>query len=185
MATISDFDSVQDVLKKVIELIATLNEEQRKFVLLSASAWFKDSGNLTTSLLKEQGTESNENPPSLQDFVFSKKTKNDAEAVTVLAYYLTMYRKQELFKTADLEGLNREAATGQIFGKITKTVNNAARRSGFFASIGEKGFKKITPLGKMVVEALPDEEKVKKLIKDHQPRPKKRKATKKEGEHAK
>lgn len=179
MATTSGFDSVQDVLKKVIELVTPLNEEQRKFVLLSASAWFKDSDNLTASLLKEQGAESNENPPSLQDFVFSKKTKNDAEAVTVLAYYLTMYRKQELFKTADLEGLNIEAATGQAFGNIAKTVNNAAQRSRFFISVGNKGYKKITLLGKKIVEALPNEKEVKRLLDENKPRSK-RKSSKKE-----
>ena len=172
----SEFDSAQEILRKVIGLLSPLTEDQRKFVFVSAAAWFGDSDKLTTPPLKQDvdtGT-----PPSLQNFVFSKKTKKDTEAVAVLGYYLAVYRGQELFKTTDIDALNKEAATGQIFGNVTKTVNNAAQRSRFFASVGEKGFKKITPLGRMVVEALPDEEEVKKIVQDHKPRPKKRKAKK-------
>jgi hypothetical protein len=166
----SDFDPTQESLKKIIELLTSLNDDQRRFVIVSAAAWFKDSSNLTPTLLKESEAKLNV-PPTLGDFVFSKKTKNDAEAVAVLAYYLNVYRNQELFKTADLDALNKEAATGQIFGNITKSVNNATQRNRFFGMAG-KGYKKITPLGKLVVEALPDEEKVKMLIKEHRPRPK-------------
>lgn len=174
----SDFESAQESLKRVIELLTSLNDDQRRFVIVSAAAWFKDESNLTPTLLKGSQEKLT---PTLGDFVFSKKTKNDAEAVAVLAYYLTEYRNQELFKTADLDALNKEAATGQIFGNIKKSVNNATQRNRFLGMAG-KGYKKITPLGKLVVEALPDEKEVKRIIKEHKPRPKRHKANKRDSE---
>lgn len=169
----SDLDTSQQILKKVIELLSPLKENQRRFVLVSAAAWLGDSDMLHSTLLNEDIETKHLN---IQDFVFSKKTQSDAEAVAVLAYYLSEFRKQDTFKTADLDALNKEAATGQTFGNITKTVNNATQRNKYFAMVG-KGQKKITPLGKMIVEALPDDEKVKALIKKYKPRSKRRKTT--------
>lgn len=173
----SDFESIQETLRKVINLLTPLTEEQRKFVVVSAAAWFGDSDKLVAQP-QQNKTSAEAETPNLQDFVFSKKTKNDVEAVAVLGYYLTKYKGQELFRTSDLDSLNKEAATGQVFGNITKTVNNAAQRSAFFASVGEKGFKKITPLGRMIVEALPNEDEVKRIMKENKPRSR-RKSTKK------
>src|SRR5258706_253819 len=118
MTLSSEFDSAQETLKQVIGLLSQLTEDQRKFVFVSAATWFGDSDKLTTAPLKQEA-DTNLKSLNLQDFIFSKKTKNDAEAVAVLAYYLRAYRNQDLFKTADLDALNKEAATGQTFGNIT------------------------------------------------------------------
>lgn len=179
MSLPSNFDSAQEALRAVINILEPLRNDQRRFVLHSTAAWFNDSD--TTALPSPHNTNTEPEPANLQDFVFFKKTKNDAEAVAVLAYYLEIYRNQKLFKTTDLDKLNHEAGTGQKFGNITKIVNNATQRNQFFAIAGN-GFKQLTPLGRMIVKALPDEEEVKKIIKEHKPRPQKRKATKKDVE---
>src|SRR5688572_19271019 len=141
MNTSSDFESTQEILKTVINTLKQLSDDQRRFVLVSAAAWFNDSDKITPP--QERGNAETE-PQNLQDFVFQKKTKSDAEAVAVLAYYLETHKGQKSFKTADLAKLNQEAGTGQKFGNINKTVNNAAQRYQFFASAGN-GFKQLTP----------------------------------------
>lgn len=179
MALPPDFNSAQEALKAVISILKPLGEDQRRFVLRSTAAWFNDSDKIATP--PHQDTTTEVEPANLQDFVFLKKTKNDAEAVAVLAYYLEVFRNQKLFKTSDLDKLNQEAGTGQKFGNINKTVNNATQRNQFFATAGN-GFKQLAPLGRMVVKALPNGEEVKRIIKDHKPRLKKRRATKKASE---
>lgn len=164
----TDFDSTQEVLKTVINSLKPLNDEQRRFVLVSVAAWFNDSDKIIPTPPAKNGDTETE-PKNLQDFVFYKKTKNDSEAVAVLAYYLEKYRGQKLFKTADLEILNKEAGTGQKFGNIIKTVNNATQRNQFFATAGNRS-KQLTPLGRMIVEALPNEEEVKSIIEKNKPR---------------
>ncbi|MER2514150.1 MAG: hypothetical protein ABTQ25_17330 [Nitrosomonas ureae] len=168
----ADFVAIQEVLKKVINILEPLGGDERRYVIRSTAAWFNDTERITTNP-PHQDVNIEVEPANLQNFVFLKKTKNDSEAVAVLAYYLEVFRNQKSFKTADLEKLNIEAGTGQKFGNINKTVNNAAQRSYFFAPAG-KGFKQLTPLGRMVVKALPDEEKVKQLIEEHKPRAKRK-----------
>lgn len=175
----SDFTPIQVAVNKIIEALKPLSDNQRRTVLQSVANLFGESyAAIPTNLTSNQSpTDTETHAPNLQKFIFSKKTKNDAVAVTVLAYYLKKYRNQERFKTSDLEALNKEANTGKVFGNITKTVNNAYSRYRLLDTDGE-GYKKITYPGELVVEALPDEEKVKALIEEHKPRAK-RKPTKK------
>ena len=172
-ADLTELNPMHEALNVVIEALKPLNVDQRRSVLQSAAHLFGNADALTPTAQQANHLGSQSNLPALEKFVFEKKTTNDAIAATVLAYYLTVFRKQETFKTADLDALNKEAGTGQIFGNITKTVNNATQRNRFLAMAGN-GFKKITPLGRLVVEALPDEEKVKAILEEHKPRAKRK-----------
>ncbi len=172
-ADLTDLNPMHEALNVVIDALKPLSTDQRRSVLQSAANLFGNADVIPTPPQQVASTASLLNPPDLQSFVFEKKTSNDTIAVTVLAYYLSVYRKRETFKASDLDALNKEAATGQIFGNINKTVNNATQRTRFLAMAGN-GFKKITPLGKLVVEALPEEEKVKAIIEKHKPRTKRK-----------
>lgn len=165
----SDFNPVHQALNTVIDALKPLSADQRRSVLQSAANLFGEADALPPTPQKATDSEATTSPPDLQRFVFNKKTKNDAVAVTVLAYYLKKYRNQVSFKTSDLEALNSEANTGQVFGNITKTVNNAYSRYRLLDKAG-KGFKKITLIGERVVEALPDDAQVKAIIVEHKPR---------------
>jgi hypothetical protein len=168
-ADLTEINPMHDALNAVIEVLKPLNVDQRRSVLQSAAHLFGSADVLSTAEQTVTTPGSQSNLPELERFVFEKKTSNDAIAVTVLAYYLAVYRKQETFKTADLDALNKQAGTGQVFGNISKTVNNATQRNRLLAMAGD-GFKKITPLGRLVVEALPDEEKVQAILEEHKPR---------------
>lgn len=178
MSSNSDFNIIQESLNIVLDALKPLTPEQRSSVLQSAANLFGETEVQSPFAQMSNNSEKPTNLPDLQNFVFTKKTKNDAIAVTVLAYYLKKYRNQLTFKTTDLEALNNEANTGQVFGNISKTVNNAYSRYRFLDKAGE-GSKKITLIGEQVVENLADEERVKALIAEHKPRAK-RKSSKKE-----
>lgn len=170
---LTDLNPMHVALNVVIDALKPLTIDQRRSVLQSAANLFGNADVIATPPQQGTGSSFPSSPPDLQSFIFEKKTSNDVLAVTVLAYYLSEYRERKTFKTSDLDVLNREAATGQIFGNINKTVNNATQRNRFLAMTGDR-FKRITPLGKLVVQALPDEEKVKAIIEEHKPRTKRK-----------
>ncbi len=171
MTQASDFDPAHAVLNTVINALKPLNDDQRRSVLRSVVALFNETEVIPAGM-ETRIKPSPENAPSPEEFVFSKNTKRDTARIAVLAYYLTVYRNQDTFKTADLEALNQEAR-GQRFGNIAKSVNNAAQRNGLLAMTGS-GFKAITPLGKLIVEALPNDEKVKDILGEYKPRVKRK-----------
>ncbi len=73
------------------------------------------------------------------------------------------------FKTQDLTKLNTEAAGAKI-GNSAQAVANATKISGYLAASGG-GKKQITSLGEQMVNALPDQEAVRKVLAE---KPKKR-----------
>ncbi|MGD9736251.1 MAG: hypothetical protein AB7V58_11705 [Solirubrobacterales bacterium] len=106
-----------------------------------------------------EGAGSQADPKS---FMADKQPETDIERVTCLGYYISKYRNQRVFKTADLTELNVEAA-GRAIGNPAQAVDNATRKSGYLASAG-KGLRQVTRVGEEVVEALPDRDKVKSIM---------------------
>ncbi len=105
---------------------------------------------------------------SPKEFLFQKSPQTDVERVVCLAFYLTHYRDQKEFKTLDISTLNTEAA--QIkFSNPTVAMDNATNQSNFLAPT-TKGNKQITTLGELYVQALPDREKAKEVIKNARPK---------------
>lgn len=115
--------------------------------------------------------------PSPKEFMRRKSPRTDVHKVACLAFYLSRYRNQREFKTADLTTLNNDA-DGVKIGNATQAVNNAAKQSHFFSSVG-KGKKRITTLCEDVVDALPDHEKAKQIIVEKGPKRRKPRASKK------
>lgn len=98
---------------------------------------------------------------SPKEFLFQKDPQTDVERVACLAYYLSHYREQEHFKTADLSKLNTEAAQRK-FANAAYAVNNASH-SGFLAA-AHGGNKQLTALGEQYVAALPDREAARAVL---------------------
>lgn len=179
MTQLSEFENELQALRVVLSALEPLDDQRRQFVLRSAAERFSitfyqpeitklDKSTTQLNVDGEEDQSTTQSPiPGLEDFVFLKKTGVDAQRVAVLAYYLLKYRNQPSFKPTDLLALNREAA-GRPFGNLIKITNNATVRDGFLGQAG-RGFKRLAPLGIRVVEALPDVEKVRALIKEHKP----------------
>jgi hypothetical protein len=112
---------------------------------------------------------------TVEQFMVEKAPKTDVERVTCLAYYLTKHLSIERFKTKDITKLNGEAHLPKLSNPAL-AVGNATSLSHYLTSVGS-GMKAITPLGKSVVEALPDQEKV-KLVRQSHPMPASRRRAK-------
>jgi hypothetical protein len=100
-----------------------------------------------------------------------KQPRTDVQRIACLAYYLTHTRGQPQFKTEDLINLNSEAR-GTRISNPWMSVSNATNQNKFLAPFGE-GKKQITTLGEEVVEALPNQDAVKEVLKTHR-KPRKR-----------
>jgi len=95
-------------------------------------------------------------------FFVEKRPVTDVERVTCLAYYLTHSRGTAQFKTKELSELNKEAAQPK-FSNTAVAVRNATNQNQFLSQAGG-GKKQITARGEAMVEALPDQEKVKAAL---------------------
>jgi hypothetical protein len=123
---------------------------------------------------KPAATKPDVQKPSL--FLAGKRPQLDIERVACLAYLLKHTKDLAAFKTLDITKLNTEAA-GRDLSNTSAIARNAVR-AGYLAKAGG-GKKQITPLGELVVEALPDQDAVKKIVADH--KPKQRRARKRKG----
>lgn len=99
---------------------------------------------------------------SPKEFLQQKAPNTNIERVACIAYYLNHYRDTVHFKTNDITRLNTEAAQSKI-GNMTDAVNNATKK-GFLAPAG-KGMKQLSADGEQFVDALPDRESAKAVLK--------------------
>ena len=97
-----------------------------------------------------------------KSFFVEKRPTTDVERVTCLAYYLSHYRGVTQFKTKDLTELSKEAAQPK-FSNAAVAVHNATAQNQFLSAAGG-GKKQITARGEALVEALPDQERVKTAL---------------------
>jgi hypothetical protein len=104
---------------------------------------------------------SEEDAPSVKQFLHDKNPQTDVERVACLAYYLARYRATPHVKTKDVTELNRESAH-RPFSNTAFAVDNATKTGYLVPSI--KGSKQISAYGERFVEALPDREAAKEIM---------------------
>ncbi len=159
-------------LGTVVDALDKLDEPQRLWVLQTAAARF--SLRMQTEVLhakpsvEKTGSSSASDIAQTQDngerspktFIREKSPQSDVQRITCLAYYLTNFRGTPHFRTKQLTDLNAEAGNPK-FSNATVAANNA-RRDKYLTPAG-KGNKQLTNHGEDLVNALPDQEKVKAL----------------------
>lgn len=104
---------------------------------------------------------SEEETPSVKQFIHDKSPQTDVERVACLAYYLAHYRSTPHFKTKDITALNTESAH-RLFSNTAFAVENATKTGYLVPSI--KGSKQISAAGERFVEALPDRETAREIM---------------------
>tara|TARA_R110002111_G_C5999059_1_gene372914 strand:- start:4029 stop:4613 length:585 start_codon:yes stop_codon:yes gene_type:complete len=178
-----------EALQLVLNALSPLPPETQSRLLSSAAVFLNiDTGirgglqaSSITSSKNETGDERQrfefQGRPDMssKQFMAEKNPRSDIERVACLAYYLTHYKDQPHFKTADITAINREAA--QLgFSNSARSVSNAATK-GLLAPAG-KGKKQITAVGEQYVSALPDSDAAKKAFKAMAPKRRKAKQAK-------
>ena len=108
---------------------------------------------VTTSVLNDD----------IKIFLKSKDPQNKYQQVAVLAYYLIKKRGESGVNKDMIEIANKDAL-GRTIDDISSTLNDAKNKYGFFGT-GSGGKKILLAYGEDIVDALPDQEKVKKLAK--------------------
>lgn len=171
-------------LGTVIAALDPLEEHKRLWVLQTAASRFSLTIDPTVSgggnRLKGADT-----PPdpgtdkiaggaeiSPQSFIRAKNPTTDVQRIACLAYYLTKHRNTARFKTKQLTDLNTEAKSPN-FSNAAVAVNNA-RKEKYLTPAGG-GEKQLTNVGEDLVDALPDQERVKALRRPRRKRPRKKK----------
>ncbi|XOB42409.1 MAG: hypothetical protein ACKKMP_03560 [Candidatus Nealsonbacteria bacterium] len=170
-------------LKAIENIVKELNkfsEEERIDIIDFA---LKQLGIRQLSLSpKGISPEKEEVPPvskSIDKFVAEKNPKDQYQRVAVLAYYLKHSEKVNEFKNKEIDLANRRARQAKI-GNPADVIGKAETRYGFLTK-GVKTGRQLSTLGEKIVDALPDHEKVKAIIKSSKKprkRAKKRKRTK-------
>ena len=163
----ASYEAEINALKTILEILEPLDVSQRTFVLKTVMDRMQlVSPASTTQPKRENGTvaaNTNDNESvTPKIFLRQKQPANGVEQLTCLAYYLTHQRAQPYFKTNELTELNHEAG-GQRLSNPSVFARNAVSQNGFFAPAGG-GRKRLTTLGELVVEALPDREKAREAI---------------------
>jgi hypothetical protein len=163
----SKVDREVEAMQTSLGALSVLDQAEQKRVL----EWLADKLNLATigvpsPGVSERGTVSNAkasathgNTPTPKHFMVEKRPTTDVERITCLAYYLTHYRDTTHFKSKQLGELNKEAAQPK-FSNAAVAVKNATVQNQYL-SAAAAGNKQITARGEAIVEALPDQEKVK------------------------
>jgi hypothetical protein len=109
---------------------------------------------------------------SAKEFMLEKRAQTDVERVACLAYYLSHYAEKPNFKTIDISKLNTDAAQLKL-SNAAQAVENATK-AGFLIT-SQKGQKKISALGELYVQGLPDRATARAAVSHAKPRRRKSK----------
>lgn len=163
------------VVRKCLDLLDPLDEGERSRVLRTVATYFDivlvPHHAPTASVSPSTGHPpkhrdpvfSGHEPISAKDFLRQKEPKTDVERAMCLAYYLAHYKDIPSFKTSDIAKLNTEAAQRK-FANTAYTVNNAATTGYFVAAPG--GSRQLSSMGEQYVEALPDRQAARSMMKE-------------------
>ncbi len=102
---------------------------------------------------------------SIKQFIMAKKPKNTYQRIACLAYFLENTNGNSKIDAKALSKANEDAKQTNI-SNISVFLDHAVRRHNFFSSI-KGGKKQLTAFGSSVVEALPDQNKVKEVMAEH------------------
>lgn len=167
-----------DSLKAVLLAVSGLEKEDLRWVFKAAldkegitgfslegdhgddNVGHEGSGRSTAGLLRRGPGGSS---PSAPQFFRTKKPNSDTQKIACLAYYLTHYKNTVEFKTADLQQAETDSRAPKI-SNLTRAVDNATRQAKVLTTTSG-GMKQLTTHGEDVVEALPDQDRVKEVLK--------------------
>ncbi len=182
----NDAQSINDLsaLQNILNILKPYDKKSVRKILRTVLTFYdfeniaSTSRSLKSEELNNTTTKFSENRDiTPKDFMMEKNPQTDIERVACLAYYLTHYRNQEEFKTIDLSKLNTEAAQLKLSNPAV-AVDHATRSAGYFVPT-EKGFKKLSAIGELYVQALPNRDEAKEVIEKNRPRKRQKRNNKK------
>lgn len=155
--------------EKIIRLVTTLLE----LGMQSPKSIIRQSQENVSGTIQRESVFSGHKVLTPKKFMIEKSPQTEMEKAICLAYYLAHYHDMPHFKTVDISKLNTEAAQRK-FTNASYAINNAVQSGYFVPAI--KGHKQISVMGERYVEALPNREEVKSVLKQIRPRRRRTKA---------
>jgi hypothetical protein len=142
-------------MSTLLQTLQPLDDEARRRVLdwlasrlgLSPSTSSIEVG--TIASLPERGT--------IKEFLKHKSPDDDVSRATALAFYLAHHEGKTTFKTADLTTARIDAGLASF--NISRAVSHS-QRAGYLTSAGGRGVYHITSTGEALVDAMPDQERI-------------------------
>lgn len=104
-----------------------------------------------------------DNDVDIKTFLRSKNPENKYQQLAVLAFYLRKYQDIQVVDKKIIEEANRRAL-GRTIDNISLALNDAKQKYNFFGTYSG-GKKNLLAYGEDIVNALPDQQKVKELMK--------------------
>ena len=179
-----NLESKLNAIKTLVNTMESLPDSERAEVLdfalkqLNFKPGLSGTGTaLLSNIVSEQVAIRPNVTMSIESFVESKKPINDFQHVAVLAYYLREQRDLRDFKTRDIAKACGEAGYQKI-SNVSGAINKARSRYGYFTGGTKSGTNQLSAVGRKLVEALPNHEKVQDVLKEFKKPNTKRKSKK-------
>lgn len=183
----SKLDLKLKAIKSIVDELTPLEEKDRQdiisFVLkeLSLSVGIKATETTPPPLVMGTslgGSTKIDSGKSMDRFVSEKKPANLYQRIAVIAYYLKFKEGKTEFKNTEIDKINTTQARQPRIGNITDVIAKAQNPYKFLTKGIAPATHQLSVLGEEVVEALPSQEEIKRILKDSKTR-KTRKKTKK------
>lgn len=175
MATIN----LGEISKKLYDLLADLEQDDRQRVMSSVLALFGEAPRLAPLAsmgMRSANTDFDEGIGSAKDFFSQKNPESRGETLAVAARFLELSAGKEVVGRVDIEQVFKDARRNFDSNNFVRDMKNAIHNAKLFLPGGERDSYKLSFFGQEYVDALPDKEKV-RLIK--RPGNSKKKAVKK------
>lgn len=168
-----DISKELEAIKSIVETINGIDEDRRMHVIKYVVGALKiQDVKSSKDLLDEESLNFEE--MTISEFIQAKKPQNNYQLIAVLGYYLEKIKKVKEFGAKEIREANSEARLPPI-SNITRDIQNTQRQYNFIIpSSNDKNKKTLSTAGINVVEALPDHEKARSIMKSARPRFKKK-----------
>jgi|SRR5579862_3327249 len=152
-----------DAVQTVLALLAQFDDAPRNRILRTVLEFYKsenlDNRPITLPSPARQFFE--RRPPSISEYLDTKKPRSSAERVLCLADYLDHFRSTETFRLADLQKLAIEARLPKSFhasSALKQTIRDQ------LISPVASGVYRVSDLGHNYVEVLPDRDQAQQSL---------------------
>lgn len=166
--------SEPDAMSAMESALAPLEADARARVLGWAASKFSVTATVPTAA-PSTATSPQPTPGHIKSFIAQKRPSNKYELMACLVYYLEKFDQKSEINLVAIRQANTDARQPNL-SNASVFVKHATSSYGYLARVS-KGNYAVSAKGEAVVEALPDQTRVKALLAEARTRPSKKKAS--------
>ena len=154
--------NIAEITGKLYKLIKDLEPDDRKRVLAASMMLFGEVAP-DAGAASDAGSSNAKHTP--KSFMHEKNPQNKNEALAVAARYRELYDKSDTHTKEDLKNVFADSRRNLDARNYARDIKNARNQSGYFNKSTAKGSETLSYYGQNYVDALPDREAAKKVLK--------------------